>query len=293
MSSEVVFETPFMSVRKSPGGWFFYAERKGIDSVAFVLFDKSDDKVKYCLVNETKPPMEEFNSDKEVFLTTAFGGSQDKVNRDEYVELSEDSKLDLMKTIALSECSEEGGYDITDDSRILFLDKVLLSTQMNQYVYCFAFDVTGLDFKGTRPQDRGEEKATLVWVSQEDIESSECIKARAIVYTLNTRIPGLKTAGRVPAPELPEILNKLTESREALVIGDFSDSEDIKEFIENTLDYLGYITEYSESAESTENFDLVLVFGESDTGDILIDPNDTRNTIKAKILKKEFSLFEK
>ena len=299
---KVVYDHPFFKVKVNPGGWYHYGERKGVDSVAFILFDKSEENTKYCLTRETKPPLDEFSEDGEVFVTTAFGGSQDEIGSAEYIELPEDKKLSLMKSISIKECAEEAGYKVPEESSI-FLGKVLLSTQMNQYVYCFAFDVTGIEFTGRDPQDRGEEKAELVWGDRKFIVESECMKARAILISLENVTAMTKTSGRVPVPDLQSTVDKLTSQRHALVVQghDDSDYKYIYDFIEDLLEILGYVTEFDSSddlyLEDEDKFDLVVYFSFNpenlDDKGLEINPSDTKDSIKAKILRKEYTSFTK
>ena len=53
---------------KQAKGYYYYAERAGKDSVAFILIDRNRED---CIgvLNEPKPPLGD-----DVFLTTAFGG---------------------------------------------------------------------------------------------------------------------------------------------------------------------------------------------------------------------------
>jgi hypothetical protein len=289
MSSDVVYDSSFFKVRRNPSGWYFYGERKGIDSVAFILLKKGD-KDSYCLVNERKPPLDEFTGD-EAFLTTAFGGSQDKIDRNTYLGMPEKEKLSLMTSIAHSECSEEGGF-LVDDSRTIFLGKVLLSTQMNQYVYCFVFDVTGLKFSGTNPQDKGEEKATLVWMTENEVADSECIKARAILLSLKKSTRETRTSARVPVPEEASIVDYLTKTRIVSVSTNVSENE-VTSWIRSYLQSLGY----EESDDVDVIPDLVVLHGNYDDipdNGVLInaDEKDTR-IIRRLILSQEIALIMK
>ena len=70
----------FLKIKKANnfGGDYYYAERLGVDSVAFILYDGGDGS--YGLINEYKPPIEQF-------MTTAFGGSLDKsVSKEQIVK---------------------------------------------------------------------------------------------------------------------------------------------------------------------------------------------------------------
>lgn len=117
---------PFISVKKARG-YYLYAERGGVDSIAFILFDNKSKK--FGLIHESKPPLDE-RMNKKVHMTTAFGGSIDSLN----------SK----KEICLTEVEEESGFEVTLD-RIHEVGTTMVSTQMSQMCTCFLVDVTGLE----------------------------------------------------------------------------------------------------------------------------------------------------
>lgn len=116
---------PFMRV-KIARGYYEYAERGGQDSIAFVLFDNKTKK--FCLISESKPPMDE-RMNKRVHMTTAFGGS---IDSDQTAE-----------EICRIEVEEETGYEVTLD-RIYYTGKTLVSTQMSQIAKTYLVDVTNI-----------------------------------------------------------------------------------------------------------------------------------------------------
>ena len=117
---------PFLSVKEARG-YYVYAERGGVDSIAFILYDKDTNKV--GLIRESKPPLDEMIGEK-VMLTTAFGGS-----------LDDDSKTS--KEICQIEVLEEAGYDVPMED-IYGVGSALVSTQMSQFMHGYLVDVTGL-----------------------------------------------------------------------------------------------------------------------------------------------------
>ena len=116
---------PFFSVKRARG-YYIYGERTGINSIAFILYDKNIDK--YCLINESKPPMDEFNNNLSKYIT-AFGGSIDSIHTD----------YEICKTEVL----EETGYNVPL-SKINYTGSVLVSTQMNQICHTFIVNVTNI-----------------------------------------------------------------------------------------------------------------------------------------------------
>jgi len=116
---------PFLSVKQARG-YYYYAERGGRDSIAFILFDLNSEKI--GLIYESKPPLDEVFG-KKMMMVTAFGGS-----------------LDMDKTpeeICKIEVLEEAGYDV-DLEKIICVGTTLVSTQMSQGCVGFFVDVTGL-----------------------------------------------------------------------------------------------------------------------------------------------------
>lgn len=151
---------PRLTVRQV--GKYYYAERLGRDSVAFILYDKKK-YPRLGLIQEYKSPL---GKD----LITAFGGTLDK-------NIS-------IKNIVLEEVQEESGY-VVDLSRIHLIGKRYVSTQMNQYCYLFLVDVTDLKPGPRNPQDELEEQAKVVWLDLNKILKGPCWKAQVIVQNFS------------------------------------------------------------------------------------------------------------
>ncbi len=151
----------FLQIKENDG--YFYAERLGVDSIAFVLFDANKDRV--GLIREFKPPINKF-------LVTAFGGSLDK---------------DVpMEQIVEEEVREEAGYT---GAIIHSLGKMFVSTQMNQFCHLYIVDVTKAKFVGRDPQTKLESSASVYWIESHDSNSAEklvktieCWKAFTILF---------------------------------------------------------------------------------------------------------------
>jgi hypothetical protein len=153
---------PFMTVKDNNG--YQYAERLGMDSVAFILLDK-DRNNSWGLINERKPPMD-CRYDRDVFMTTAFGGSLD-------------SDMSAINTVQ-AETWEEAGYKV-DIERITHLGDVLVSTQMNQMCKLYIVDVTGLEVGEGSPQNEMEAMAETVWCAIDKVITNEDWKATTIL----------------------------------------------------------------------------------------------------------------
>lgn len=107
----------FLNIKITDKG-YEYCERKGKDSIAFVLYDRNKKLV--CLRNEYKPPID-------TWVLGAFGGSLDK-------------DISLCHTV-IEEVSEEAGYAVVE-SDVAYVGKYFVSSQMNQWCFLYAVDVT-------------------------------------------------------------------------------------------------------------------------------------------------------
>lgn len=176
-----IMKADFLKLRCSEDIPYFYAERKGIDSVAFILIDESRSD-KYGVIHERKPAMDDRFS-CEFYLTTAFGGSNDSVEIDMYENFSEIKKIDHFKQLVKHECKEESGYSVKTDN-IFFTSKDYASTQMNQWVYLFYVNVTHVKFEGRVLQDVLEEKSSVVWKDLAGIRKLNDWKCKSIIFNM-------------------------------------------------------------------------------------------------------------
>jgi len=150
-------EFQFLKLKKTPDG-YEYAERKGKDSVAFILVDQYTHA--FGLRLEYKPPVNQH-------ILGAFGGSMEP-NK---------SPLDIVK----QEVLEEAGFKVRD-SQIRFVGKFFVSTQMNQYCYLYVVAVDS-NTPHCIPEnpDKWEGLSDLVWVQNSGQIQSECWKAQLAV----------------------------------------------------------------------------------------------------------------
>ena len=118
-----------------------FAERRGVDSVAFVCYDKNTEMV--LLNNEFKPPVN-------CFLVGAFGGSLDK----------ESSMIDIV----IGEVREEAGFEVATED-IIDLGQVFVSTQMNQFCNLYLVYVDSKEQKERQPENAVEALAKTEWHS--------------------------------------------------------------------------------------------------------------------------------
>lgn len=149
-------ENKFLKIKKCENHEYFYAERLGVDSVAFILHDRNTGY--FGLIKEFKPPIGKL-------LITAFGGSIDK-----HIDLSE---------IVREEVREEAGF--TSPLAIIPLGKCFVSTQMNQFCHLFRVDVTYAEKVDKEPQNIIEAMSSVVWLTESEILNTHCWKAITIL----------------------------------------------------------------------------------------------------------------
>lgn len=140
---------------------FQYAERRGIDSVAFIVWHK--DKKKFLLTKEYLPPVGHF-------LTRAFGGSLDKD-----MELKEIVKLETL---------EECGYKV-ELNNILYVGKSFVSSMMNQYCHLFLVTVSESQFSGREPENKTESLSEVIELTEDEIMELDDWKSITIVSKLS------------------------------------------------------------------------------------------------------------
>lgn len=145
---------------------FFYVERLGQNSVAFVLIDQNRPG-EYGLLQQWHGP-----NDK--FVTGAYTGSFDK-------------ELEGRYGIVVDEVREEAGYEITED-RIIDLGSVHVLTCTNEVVFLHAVDVTGLEAKHHDPENIFEANMNFPWVRKEEVLDGEEFRAIAICSKLERRL---------------------------------------------------------------------------------------------------------
>jgi hypothetical protein len=158
---EILFDNPWLKVKKAGG--FIYSERKGVDSVAFVLIaTNAADERRIGLINEYKDPIKRF-------VTTAFGGS---IDNEKY--------HDDLRTLVKDEVIEESGFDVTLES-INYHGKVMVSTQSNQFCHLFSVEVDKLQQGDRTTNNPTELLSAVTWITMKEIQELEDWKAQAII----------------------------------------------------------------------------------------------------------------
>jgi len=135
-----------------------YAERRGIDSVAFICYDVKTQK--FLLNNEYKPPVD-------LFMCGAFGGSMDKSGK---------TAIEIVK----EELREEAGFQV-NDSDIFSIGEYFVSTQMNQFCYLY-LAIVNREKQGERhPENKIEAMAETEWLTVNEVMETMDWKAIAIM----------------------------------------------------------------------------------------------------------------
>ena len=158
---ETLFDNPWLKVKRAGG--FIYSERKGVDSVAFILVAvNAADERRIGLIHEYKDPLGRF-------LTSAFGGSIDdeKYHKD-------------LRVLVKDEVIEESGFDIEFDA-IEYHGKVMVSTQSNQFCHLFSVEVNKLEQQERTTTNRTELLSKVTWITMRDVPKLEDWKAQAII----------------------------------------------------------------------------------------------------------------
>ena len=170
-----IFDKKFIKVKECKNEPYFYSERLGIDSVAFILKNKD----KYGLIVERKPPLDERKSEIAVknmtefqgdlaFLATAFGGSNDSIEIEEYKNLGEIERIYKFKDTVLKEVREEAGYEV-ERTDIEYIDKIFVSTQSNQFCYLFIVNIEGKQSFEPEFENETEAMSRIEWFNKKDI----------------------------------------------------------------------------------------------------------------------------
>lgn len=154
--SKLLFHTDFLDLYESSQK-FYYAQRKGVNSIAALCFKKNlDGSTKFLVHYQGMPNIVERKYPKQKYacpITGSIENDEDPLN------------------CALREVYEEGGIKITAKNFVA-VNKVVATTQMNEQIFCFLFDVKNL--KQSVPKTDGsffEQNATNKWINQKNLEA--------------------------------------------------------------------------------------------------------------------------
>lgn len=131
MANKLLHETYYLAMLQSEKK-FYYAQRRNIDSVAMLCYrTNQNNQIEFLVLYQPLPE-------------TPY-----KQRWDEPYACPITGSLELNETIletTIRELEEEGGIKVTLDN-LKGYNSCVASTQMNETVHCFLFDVTGLDQK--------------------------------------------------------------------------------------------------------------------------------------------------
>jgi hypothetical protein len=148
---------------KEKGKEFFFVERLGKDSVAFILVDNNRERDKYQILSQYSSPYKRF-------IEGTFTGSLDKP------ELSKEE-------IVIEEVKEEAGYDV-DKSKLQLISSEEVGSSINEIVYLYIVDITGLEQQIREPENIFEQNMSRKWVDIEYINSKCEWKSKLIIHHL-------------------------------------------------------------------------------------------------------------
>ena len=158
LKSKLLYKTPWLELRVS-SRQFYFAQRKGINSTAALCYRKSKHGFEFLMRYQPLPVLElkNYKLNKALYPCPITGSLEPK-------ETPEQN--------AIKEVFEESGYKISKKN---IVDCVLAtaSTQMNEVVFHFLVDLTGI--KQTK-KDLGDGSyfegiSENKWVSQKELES--------------------------------------------------------------------------------------------------------------------------
>jgi hypothetical protein len=131
-------------IEKNNGESYFFSERAGIDSVAFILFDANND-TPYGII-------EQYRGNYGTFHKGCYTGSNDKP------ELT-------LEEIVVEEVLEEAGFEVTLE-RVTLITKEYCGSGTNEAVHIYIVDVTDLIQGETQPESIFEENTENLWVDE-------------------------------------------------------------------------------------------------------------------------------
>lgn len=163
--TESIYKTPAFKKKKKylevlrhgtdKDGWFYFVQRLGKDSVAFVLYDS--DKGFGILKSYSSPYKQ--------FVLDAFTGSLDKPENT------------ILQTL-IEEVKEEAGYTVVKES-CTPVGKYKVGTSTNEHVYSFLIDVGNMKQEKKEPENIFEQNTDILWMDYDSVLKDSNIGWRA------------------------------------------------------------------------------------------------------------------
>lgn len=141
---------------------YYFAERAGRDSVAFLLVDRSGPQPLYGVLTQWHGPLRRF-------VVGAFTGSLDK----------EDLSIEQ---IVQEELVEEAGY-MVEPCRLIYVSAEPVSGQTNEQVHLFLVDTTGLQQTDIAPENIFEANMQVNWMPHSQAMANSEWKGRLILLS--------------------------------------------------------------------------------------------------------------
>lgn len=151
--SKKVFDTKWIQVFETRHG-FYYAQRKGKDSVAILGFKKTAEEYQFLIRYQPLPPIDQV---EHLFPCCITGTIE--------------PQTDLL-TCVRHELYEEGGYQLKADTDIIATTSFIGSTQMSETTHVYLIDLT--NYNQNEIINDGSYLETLAvtkWISQKTLES--------------------------------------------------------------------------------------------------------------------------
>ncbi len=149
-------------IPKEDGESYYFMERAGVDSVAFILFDANKGEECFGLINQ-------YRGQFGVYQKGCYTGSLDKP------ELTIDQ-------IVIEEVKEEAGYEVTEDN-LCFIGHECCGSQSNERVHLYLVNVTGLEQKELEPESIHEENTDNLWMCETELMFCDDWKAKLILLS--------------------------------------------------------------------------------------------------------------
>lgn len=155
---------PWSTIKKIDKGEesYFFMERKGVDSVAFILFDALRANDPFGLIHQYRGNFGEWQ-------IGCFTGSLDK------------PELEMIE-IVKEEVKEESGYDVPVE-RITYITTECAGSQSNERVHLYFVDVTGLPPGELAPESDQEVNTETVWNCETGVIACHDWKAKLIILS--------------------------------------------------------------------------------------------------------------
>lgn len=164
----------FLSIKKCEALNYYYMERKGIDSIAIILFDPI--KMEVGISNFPKPPFSERDGLEIPLKTSAFvSGISEYVDKDLYINFSFKEQLNLCKKVAFNQLNSKINTNI-ELSKIEFVNRLIFNFMTNEYIWLFVYEIDKNEII-KKPQEN-----PILWYNIKDLHLIEDAKTKVILF---------------------------------------------------------------------------------------------------------------